>query len=60
MDLVEMQVRLPKTLCAKIDRLAALGGLTGDQMAQAILVLQFHSQGWLKDETTETIIAAAE
>jgi len=38
-ELIDMQIRLPKELHAKIEALGAMCGLTAEQMAGAIFIL---------------------
>ena len=53
MELIEKKITLPLSLCKRIDRLGEMCGLTGDQMGNAILILQFQAHGWLKDELAD-------
>ena len=49
MKLIEKQIRIPIELAQKMDKLGAMCGLTGDQMGNAIIVLQFHANGWFNE-----------
>jgi len=50
-ELVERQIRLPLDTTNRLEEMGAQGGLTGEQMLQAILILDFHQHGWIKLET---------
>lgn len=51
---IEIPVRLPNELWAKIDPLAKAAGLTIEQMTQAIFVLQMNAGGWLKQAESKS------
>jgi hypothetical protein len=46
--IIERKIRLPIELCNRMDQLGALADLTGEQMIQAIMVLQLHKEGWIR------------
>ena len=52
-NLIEKKIRLPKEIVLRIDALGTLCGLTGDQMASAIMAQHLYDRGWIgfpKDE----------
>jgi len=50
-ELVERQIRLPLDTTNRLDEMAEQGGLTGEQLLQAIMILDLHAHGWIKLET---------
>ena len=50
MNYCTLKVTVPKTLADRLDRLAALAGMSGEDLLQAIVILDLHSQGWLDGE----------
>ena len=53
-----LKVTIPTTLADRLDRLAALAGMSGEDMLQAILTLRLHADGWLDDEMASPTIKA--
>ena len=47
-ELVERQIRLPIDTTNRLEEMGAQGGLTGEQMLQAILILDLFQNGWIK------------
>ena len=47
-ELIERQVRLPLDTTNRLDEMGAQGGLTGEQMLQAIIILDLYQSGWIK------------
>lgn len=52
-ELITKQMRFPADTIARVEELANLGGLTCDQMLQAIIVLDLFHTGWIKVRTPE-------
>ena len=51
--LIEKQLRFPLDVINRVEELAAHGGLTGEQMLQAIIILDLFHVGWIKPSTPE-------
>jgi len=51
--LVEKQIRFPVDVINRVEELGAHGGLTGEQMLQAIIILDLFHTGWIKPNTPE-------
>lgn len=47
-ELVERQISLPLDTTNRLEEMGAQGGLTGEQMLQAILILDLFHNGWIK------------
>ena len=59
-ELVERQIRLPLDTTNRLEEMGAQGGLTGEQMLQAILILDLFQNGWIKLVTPNPKVDPAE
>ncbi len=47
-ELIELPIRLPADTMNRLEEMGAQGGLTGEQMCQAVLILDLFQNGWIK------------